>query len=105
MLQIEVLVPLNSLERQLFTRLVPLDHFLRQLERIVDFERFRATLAQYYCPGEGRPTGMAGTMAKPRTSRSGGNYSASINSAGMLSRWRFRTSWPPGHRPKSSSRG
>lgn len=55
MLQSEVFVPLNGFERQLFTRLVPQNHFLRQLEHTVDFERFRATLAQWYCPREGRP--------------------------------------------------
>jgi transposase len=55
MLQTEVLVPLTDFERQLFTRLVPPDHFLRQLACVVDFERFRPTLAQYYCAREGRP--------------------------------------------------
>lgn len=55
MLQFEVFVPLTGLERQLFARLVPPDHFLRQLEQVVDFEHFRPTLARYYCPHEGRP--------------------------------------------------
>jgi transposase len=55
MLPSEVYVPLNAVERHLFTRLVPEDHFLRQLERLVDFERFRPTLAQHYAPGTGRP--------------------------------------------------
>jgi transposase len=55
MLQLEKFVPLNDFERQLFTRLVPEDHFLRQLERLVDFERFRPTLAEYYAPLAGRP--------------------------------------------------
>ena len=55
MLQSEIFVPLNDFERQLFTRLVPEDHFLRRLGRLVDFERFRPTLAQHYSPGEGRP--------------------------------------------------
>jgi len=55
MLQSEVYVPLNEIERQLFTRLVPESHFLRQLERHVDFERFRPTLAQHYAPRAGRP--------------------------------------------------
>lgn len=55
MLQSECFVPLNDFERQLFTRLVPEDHYLRQLERVVDFERFRPTLSQFYAPREGRP--------------------------------------------------
>lgn len=55
MLQTESFVPLNDFERQLFVRLVPEDHFLRQLERVIDFERFRPTLAEYYAPREGRP--------------------------------------------------
>jgi transposase len=55
MLQSETFVPLNDLERQLFTRLVPHDHFLRRLEGVIDFEQFRATLAEHYCPHEGRP--------------------------------------------------
>ena len=55
MLQTESFVPLNDFERQLFARLVPEDHFLRRLERTIDFERFRPTLAEHYAPGEGRP--------------------------------------------------
>jgi transposase len=48
-------VDLNSFERQLFIQLVPEDHFLRRLERLFDFERFRARLEPFYAPGEGRP--------------------------------------------------
>ena len=55
MLQSENYVPLNDFERHMFTRMVPEDHFLRRLQRVVDFERFRATLAEYYSPSEGRP--------------------------------------------------
>ena len=55
MLQTESFVPLNDFERQLFTRLVPEDHYLRRLERVVEFERFRPTLAEFYAPREGRP--------------------------------------------------
>jgi transposase len=55
MLQTEGFVPLNDYERQLFVRLVPENHFLRQLERAIDFERFRPSLAQHYSPREGRP--------------------------------------------------
>jgi transposase len=55
MLQPESYTPLSDFERQLFTRLVPDDHFLRQLLRVMDFERFRPILAEHYCPDAGRP--------------------------------------------------
>jgi transposase len=55
MLQCEKYVPLSDVERQLFTRLVPPEHFLRQLAGLVDFERFRPTLAEHYAPRAGRP--------------------------------------------------
>jgi len=54
-LQPDNLVPLSDAERQLFTQLVPEDHFLRRLVQIVDFERFRPVLAAVYCPDDGRP--------------------------------------------------
>jgi transposase len=55
MLQPDNLVPLSDAERQLFTQLVPEDHFLRRLVQIVDFERFRPALASVYCQDDGRP--------------------------------------------------
>src|ERR1700722_13236014 len=55
MLQPEAVVPLSPAEEQLFTQLVPQDHFLRRLSRILDFERFRPVLVSAYCPDEGRP--------------------------------------------------
>ncbi len=55
MLQPDNLVPLSDAEQQLFTQLVPEDHFLRRLVPIVDFERFRPVLATAYCPDDGRP--------------------------------------------------
>jgi len=55
MLQTGIFVPLNDFERQLFARLVPPEHFLRRLERIIEFERFRPTLAEHYFLGAGRP--------------------------------------------------
>ncbi len=55
MLQPESYTPLSDFEQQLFTRLVPDDHFLRQVLRVIDFERFRPILADFYCPDEGRP--------------------------------------------------
>lgn len=44
MMQSEILVPLSDWERQLFTKLVPENHFLRQLEPLIDFEQFRPAL-------------------------------------------------------------
>src|SRR5580693_2331817 len=53
MLQSEQFVPLNELERHLFARLVPEDHYLRQLLRVIDFERFRPLLTPHYAAREG----------------------------------------------------
>ena len=55
MLQLDTLVPLSDVERQLFTQLVPEDHFLSRLGQVVDFERFRPVLAAAYCQDDGRP--------------------------------------------------
>jgi transposase len=55
MLQVESSVPLSDFERQLFARLVPQEHFLRRLQGVIDFERFRPILVQCYSPLEGRP--------------------------------------------------
>jgi transposase len=55
MLQLESSVPLSDFEHELFARLVPRAHFLRRLADIIDFERFRPTLAKSYSPREGRP--------------------------------------------------
>jgi len=55
MLPSEIYVPLTDLERHLFTRMVPESHELRRLDRLIDFERFRPTLAKFYSPRAGRP--------------------------------------------------
>jgi transposase len=55
MLQPDNLLPLTDAERQLFTLLVPQDHFLRRLVQIIDFESFRPGLASAYCHNDGRP--------------------------------------------------
>jgi transposase len=55
MLQTETLIPLNDVERDLYTQLVPQDHFLRRLVQIIDFESFRDLLESVYCPDDGRP--------------------------------------------------
>src|SRR5262245_31618988 len=55
MLQTEKFVPLPEFERQFFMKLVPEGHFLRRLASLIDFERFRPTLAKHYSPYAGRP--------------------------------------------------
>ena len=52
-------VPLSDLERQLFTKLVPKDDFLRQLEPLIDWEQFRPLLLEHYCGERGRPPLLA----------------------------------------------
>lgn len=54
-MQSENFVPLSDLERQLFSQIVPATDFLRRLTPVIDFERFRPTLAQHYCGDFGRP--------------------------------------------------
>jgi transposase len=54
MLTATKLVPLDDAERQLFQDVVPEDHFLRQLNHVVDFEQFRPLLQAAY-RGFGRP--------------------------------------------------
>jgi transposase len=49
------LVPMTGPERALCERIVPQEHFLRQLLQAVDFESFRPLLTAAYCPDQGRP--------------------------------------------------
>jgi transposase len=51
----DALVLLAGAERTLYERIVPEDHFLRQLLQVVDFESFRPVLTSAYCPDQGRP--------------------------------------------------
>jgi transposase len=46
---------LSDQDQQVFDALVPDDHYLRQVLRVVDFERYRDTMAGRYHPTEGRP--------------------------------------------------
>lgn len=55
MLPADFCLPLNEFERHWFTRMVPESHELRRLDRLLDFERFRPTLAKHYSPRAGRP--------------------------------------------------
>jgi IS5 family transposase len=55
MMNSENFMPLSDLELQMFSRIVPEDDFLRRLMPLIDFERFRPTLAEHYCVEIGRP--------------------------------------------------
>ncbi|PDW01348.1 IS1182 family transposase [Candidatus Chloroploca asiatica] len=46
---------LSDHDHQVFDALVPADHYLRQVLQVVDFERYRETMAACYHPTEGRP--------------------------------------------------
>jgi transposase len=46
---------LSEQDQQVFDALVPADHYLRQVLTVVDFDRYRATMARRYSPTEGRP--------------------------------------------------
>ena len=47
--------PLPEFDCQVFTIVVPEDHYLRQVAARIDFERFRPRLAEAYSLGMGRP--------------------------------------------------
>src|SRR5688500_10422771 len=47
--------PLSALDRQVFDLVVPPEHYLRQVVAKINFERFRARLAEAYSSGMGRP--------------------------------------------------
>jgi IS5 family transposase len=51
----ETFVPISDQEHEVFARIVPADDFLRRLTPLIDFERFRPTLARHYCANFGRP--------------------------------------------------
>jgi transposase len=46
---------LSDQDQLIFATLVPPDHYLRQVTAVVDFERYRATMATCYHPSQGRP--------------------------------------------------
>jgi IS5 family transposase len=49
------LLPMTDSDRALYEKIVPPEHFLRQLPQAVDFESFRPLLTAAYCPDQGRP--------------------------------------------------
>jgi transposase len=55
MLRASYYVPPTELDLLIFEKLVPADHYLRQVQALIDFERFRTELASCYSPDEGRP--------------------------------------------------
>jgi IS5 family transposase len=55
MTPLETFAPISDVEHDVFARIVPADDFLRRLAPVIDFERFRPTLVQHYCPDFGRP--------------------------------------------------
>jgi len=46
---------LPEFDRQVFETVVPTGHYLRQVAKQIDFERFRPRLADAYSLGMGRP--------------------------------------------------
>src|SRR6266498_5031354 len=46
---------LSDQDQMIFETLVPPDHYLRQVNAVVDFERYRLTMATCYHPTDGRP--------------------------------------------------
>ena len=47
--------PLPEFDQHVFEIVVPKDHYLRQVDEQIDFERFRPRLTEAYCLGMGRP--------------------------------------------------
>jgi transposase len=47
--------PPTELDRKFFAALVPADHYLRRVVRVIDFERFRPAMAVCYSRTTGRP--------------------------------------------------
>jgi transposase len=54
MLKSDYYVEPTELDRMIFEKLVPADHFLRQVKAVLDFERFRPLVADCYSPTLGR---------------------------------------------------
>jgi IS5 family transposase len=55
MLQPAAAPKFTEVDQRIFADLVPPDHFLRQVVAVIDFERFRPTLAKGYLSHTGRP--------------------------------------------------
>src|SRR5690242_631982 len=46
---------LSELDHEIFDAVVPPDHYLRRVQRAIDFASFRPLLAPHYDPDKGRP--------------------------------------------------
>lgn len=57
-------IPPTALDLRIFEKLVPPDHYLRQVKAVIDFERYRCELASCYNPAEGRPADDPVLMVK-----------------------------------------
>lgn len=64
MLKASYYTPPSDLDRLVFEKLVPPDHYLRQVKTLIDFERYRVDLAPCYSPTEGRPADDPVLMVK-----------------------------------------
>jgi hypothetical protein len=53
----------TELDKQVFTQLVPADHYLRRLKAVVDFTRLRPLLADCCSAQMGRGCRRAGTFS------------------------------------------
>lgn len=56
--------PPTELDTLVFAKLIPADHYLRQVKAVIDFERYRTELASCYSPDEGRPADDPVLMVK-----------------------------------------
>lgn len=48
-------LPMTELDHQIFTALIPPDHYLHKAVKVIDFDRFRPLMAPYYHAWLGRP--------------------------------------------------
>src|SRR5271167_187655 len=55
MLQSNELIPMTDADRQAWEEVIPVDHYLRRLASVVDFEKFRPLLEANYAGEVGRP--------------------------------------------------
>ena len=56
--------PPTELDVLIFEKLVPAEHYLRKVKTLINFERYRDTLASCYSPDEGRPADDPVLMVK-----------------------------------------
>ncbi len=64
MLRASYYTPPSAIDEQVFTALVPDDHYLRRVKTILDFERYRTLLSPCYSATDGRPADDPVLMVK-----------------------------------------